>query len=320
MAPRLHLAIRHMLPIAATSSSVSDVPVACEVQVASLDRPASAEMLARDFARFTAVAGALENAYGKLQAEVVLLRRQLEVAREELAREQDAARHWRALAEVARLLAHELRNPLASMELQAGLLMGSQGLRPGDRESASRLQAGVRYLTATLNNIVHFHQPGAAEAATTEVATLIRQACDFLAPLAEQAGVHLRFTDRLAGARIAADPYRLQQVLLNLALNAIRVMPEGGRLRVTGWRGGGWVWIAFLDNGPGVPASLRDRLFAPGVSSRPDGLGLGLAVAKSILEQHGGAIRLLPTRRGAGFLITLPSLGMGERRGMGCRL
>lgn len=307
MARRLHTAIGHMLPIAANPSA-APAGSAPALPAAPLDKAGDVEALARDFALFTAAAGALESAYGKLQSEVVLLRRQLETAREELVREQDAARHWRALAQVARLLAQELRNPLASMELQAGLLLTSKSLEIADRQSASRLQAGVRYLTATLNNIVYFHEPAVAQAATP-LAPLVRQACDFLAPLAEQARVRLRFTDRLTGARIAADPYRLQQVLLNLAQNAIRAMAEGGRLRVTGWRADeSRVCLSFLDNGPGVPAELRERLFVPGVSSRPDGLGLGLAVAKSILEQHGGQIRLLPTRRGAGFLITLPSL------------
>ena len=70
--------------------------------------------------------------------------------------------------------------------------------------------------------------------------------------------------------------------------------------------------ITVLDNGPGVPAELRERLFAPGVSSRPDGLGLGLAVARDILEQHGGRICLVPTRRGAGFQISLPALAAGN--------
>jgi two-component system sensor histidine kinase FlrB len=277
--------------------------------IAASERPSTAEILAHDFALFTAAAGALESAYGKLQGEVVRLREQLAATRTELEREQDAARRWRALAEVARLLAHELRNPLASMELQAGLLTGSRDLGKEDRQAAGRLQAGVRFLTATLNNILHFHERAAQPVEASELGPLVRQACDFLLPLAEQARVRLHFSDRLAGARVAADPYRLQQVVLNLALNAIRAMPAGGRLRITGWRGGdGRLQVSFLDSGPGVPVELREKLFAPGVSSRPGGLGLGLAVAKRILEQHGGQIRLLPTRRGAGFLVALPSL------------
>ena len=179
----------------------------------------------------------------------------------------------------------------------------------GDRQSVMRLQAGIRLLTATLNNILHYHQAASAETATVDLACLVRQTCDFLEPLIAQAGVKLRFSNGLKGARVAADPYRLQQVLLNLALNAVRAMPEGGRLRITGRLGPGQrVRIAFLDTGPGVPFDLREKLFAPGVTSRPGGLGLGLAVAKTIVAQHGGGICLLPTRRGAGFLITLPSL------------
>ena len=265
------------------------------------------EVLARDFAQFTAAAGALEQAYGRLQAEVARLRGQLRAKEEELAREQDAARHWRALAEVARLLAHELRNPLASLELFAGLLAKSDRMDGDERRVVGNLQAGIRHLTATLNNIVHYHQSPATEAAQAELGPLIRQTCDFLTPLARQAEVRLHFRDGLGGAAVAGDAHRLQQVLLNLALNAIRAMPEGGWLRISGRRGGdGRLEVGFRDTGPGVPGHLRERLFGAGVSGRPDGLGLGLAVAKTIVEQHGGTIRLLETRRGAGFLITLP--------------
>ncbi len=277
--------------------------------IALTERHDTPEALAEGFALFTAAAGALESAYGKLQAEVAGLRRQLNVAQGELAREREAGRQWQTLAKVARVLAHELRNPLGSLELLAGLLASSRDLSAGDHETAARLQAGIRLLTATLNNILYYHQAGGGETTAVELAQLVLQTCDFLRPLLEQAGVKLRFSDGLLGARVAADPYRLQQVLLNLALNAVRAMPQGGRLRIAGRLGPGkHVRIAVLDSGPGVPAALRAKLFAPGVTSRPGGLGLGLAVAKAIIEQHGGEIRLLPTRRGAGFLITLGAL------------
>jgi signal transduction histidine kinase len=261
--------------------------------------------LAQAFASFSQAAGSLEKSYAALQQQVAALRTELDAACRNLQQERKAVRHWQALARVSRVLAHEIRNPLASMELWAGLLVSSKELNDADHESARNLQAGIRLLTATINNILHFHAAPLGQRTALHVGELLRQTVEFLRPAALQARVEIGCSDGLEDTRVNGDPSRLQQVLLNLALNAIRAMPHGGRLTFSAEMDE-QVKISVFDTGPGIPVDLRHRIFEPGFTTRSGSLGLGLAVAKTIMQQHRGDIRLLATDEGAGFELTLP--------------
>lgn len=204
---------------------------------------------------------------------------------------QDTLHRRQALAEMSGLLAHEVRNPLASLELFAGLLVKSR-LPAAPRQWAEQLQAGLRALAATVNNVLQFHgQP--PELAPADLGHLLASFAEFLGPLAEQAKVRLELAHHLDGVRIAADENRLEQVFLNLALNAFRFMPGEGVLRISGGVRCGRRRVAHVelsDTGSGVPAEQLSHIFAPGFTTRPGSPGLGLAVCKAIIEQHGGAI------------------------------
>jgi signal transduction histidine kinase len=103
----------------------------------------------------------------------------------------------------------------------------------------------------------------------------------------------------------------IQQVLLNLALNAQQAMPQGGRVRfLTRQSPGGGVEIAVQDNGPGIPAALRERIFEPFFTTKPpgEGTGLGLAISFGILRDHGGTLTVESEEgQGATFLLRLPA-------------
>jgi signal transduction histidine kinase len=107
---------------------------------------------------------------------------------------------------------------------------------------------------------------------------------------------------------VRADPQRLQQVFLNVLLNAVQALPAGGRIDVELTQNDGVARIQFTDNGAGIPAAVRGRLFEPFVTSKPHGSGLGLAVARRIVEEHGGAIELIDAPGGGTrVVIALPS-------------
>src|SRR5205085_1620143 len=142
-------------------------------------------------------------------------------AAKQLAQERERLHCRQALAEMSGLLAHEVRNPLASLELFAGLLAGS-GLEDEPRKWVEHLQAGLRSLSATVNNVLHFHSPPPSGMVPTELGSLLVGLEQFLRPLAEQAQVRMELCHDLRGVEIAADRHRLEQVLLNLALNAFR--------------------------------------------------------------------------------------------------
>jgi two-component system sensor histidine kinase FlrB len=226
-----------------------------------------------------------------------------------LVQERDKLRREQALAEMSAILAHEIRNPLGSLELFAGLLAGA-GLSAECRQWVEHVQAGLRTLAATVNNVLHFHSLPAPERAPTDLGQLLDWAGGFLVPMARQARVELCLRNHLHGVWFAADRHRLEQVLLNLVLNALRAMPGGGWVEISGHRvhhGDAAAAISVSDTGPGVLAGSASKIFEPGFSTHAGSPGLGLAVCRKIVEQHGGWLEAGSCAgAGASFTLTLP--------------
>ncbi len=227
-----------------------------------------------------------------------------------LERDREHLRKQQALVEMSGLLAHEIRNPLGSLELFAGLL-AEANLEGESRRWIEHVQAGLRTLSATVNNVLHLHTAPQPELAPTEMGQLLDWAYDFLLPLAKQARVEMQIINGLHGVIIEADRHRLEQVLLNLALNAFRFMPGGGWLSLRGIDcGAEGVQIVVRDTGPGILPEDVPRIFDAGFSTRPGSSGLGLAVCRRILEQHGGSITAHSRPgHGATFRLRLPRTG-----------
>jgi two-component system sensor histidine kinase FlrB len=209
--------------------------------------------------------------------------------------ERESLRRQQALVEMSALLAHEIRNPLGSLELFAGLL-AEANLEGESHRWIEHVQAGLRTLSATVNNVLHLHNTPQPELAPTDAGQLLDWAYNFLLPLAKQARVEMQVINGLHGITVHADRHRLEQVLLNLALNAFRFMPGGGWLSIRGvdcvadGAEEGGVEIVLRDTGPGIVPDDLPRIFEAGFSTRPGSSGLGLAVCRRILEQHGGSI------------------------------
>jgi len=234
-----------------------------------------------------------------------------------LVREREKLRREQALAEMSAILAHEIRNPLGSLELFAGLLAGAE-LSGECRQWVEHVQAGLRTLAATVNNVLHFHSLPSPQRAPTELGQLLDWAGGFLVPMARQARVELCLRNRLQGVWFAADRHRLEQVLLNVVLNALRAMPGGGWVEISGHKtnreDGPVATISVSDTGPGIQKGNLEKIFEPGFSTHPDSPGLGLAVCRKIVEQHGGRLEA-GNRAGAGasFTITLPLLAEEQK-------
>ena len=233
-----------------------------------------------------------------------------------LEQEHEAYSRRQALAEMSSLLAHEIRNPLGSLELFAGLLAESE-LEEEERKWVGHLQAGLRTLAATVNNVLHFHSAPAPGLALTDLGLWLRSTHDFLRPLAERAGVRMQLEQELDGVRVAADRHRLEQVLLNLALNGFRFMPGGGVLEIRGYlssrAGEAIAAVEISDSGLGIMAEDRERIFQPGFTTCAGSPGLGLAVCRTIMQQHGGTIAV-EERKGSGttFKLEFPFIGANE--------
>jgi len=302
-----------LLPEAAASLAFTSIGQS-SVGQSSIGQPMTAQSTAEDeqfllraFRSFSAAAAALEDSYASLRAEVERLRRELEKSNRDLA---SSLEREQAQAELSAVLAHEMRNPLASLELFAGLL--AESVLPDEcREWVAHMQAGLRMLGATVNNVLHFYsRPGAARA-PLDLGALLEWAHEFLLPLARQAQVTLSLENQLAGVVVPADRHRLEQVLVNLVLNAVRAVAAGGWIELRGHtiqtKEDGFVELTVADNGPGISPADLPRIFEPGFSTHVGSSGLGLAVCRKIVEQHAGAIGAENRPgKGARFTLTFP--------------
>ena len=194
-----------------------------------------------------------------------------------------------ALAQAASLLAHEVRNPLASMELFAELMTQSP---ERNTEWVAHLQAGVRSLTATVNNVLLMSAGEAAPSQQLDLCAEVSPLIDFLQPLAAQAEIRLRFHAPDVPVRALANSTSLHQILMNLCMNAFRHTPPAGEVRVRCDRSStGTPQLSVTDTGSGIASDQLARLFEPGATGSGQRTGLGLAVCDRLMRQQGGRIR-----------------------------
>jgi signal transduction histidine kinase len=221
----------------------------------------------------------------------------------------------RARDEVLRIVAHDIGNSLSAVKIHALVL--ERTLPAGDGEARKRT-AAIRDLTAQMDRLrqdlldVAAIEAGrlAVEPVELEVGAVVAEAVESLAGVAAEKGVALSSTVEAGLPRVFADRERVLQVLANLAGNAVKFTPSGGRVEVSAAREGDEVRVAVHDTGPGIAAEdlsyVFDR-FWQARSTRRAGAGLGLAIAKGIVEAHGGRISAESTAgEGSTFAFTLP--------------
>ena len=216
-----------------------------------------------------------------------------------------------ALGRMAAEVAHEVRNPLGSLELCASMLVDDLEKLPEDRELAEQILIGVRQLSATVTRLLGSVRSGGRRPRRSCLATLTREVCEFVQPVARCRGIALDL-QRVEGRAIEmnVDVEGMRQVLLNLLGNALDISPEGGRITLAIHRETDGAVISVMDEGPGVPAEERERIFEPFYTTRAEGNGIGLAVAERIVLAHDGRIRVTDAPGGgACFRIELPGTG-----------
>jgi signal transduction histidine kinase len=241
-------------------------------------------------------------------------------AREQEMREQQArlnqAQRTAAAAELAAALAHELNQPLSAISTYASAcrVLAAQG--EAARPQLVEALAQVAQESARAGQFVHrmrdFFRTGTARIERTSIAELVATAHDQVRDRMARNRVTWR-TDIAAGLPpVAVDRVQIGAVLSNLLSNAIDAVletrpPRAIELRAHRWTKDGPVTIEVEDSGPGVAQEVRDRLFEPMATSKPEGMGLGLAMARTIAERHGGSLRLDTTRERTTFVLELPA-------------
>jgi len=214
-----------------------------------------------------------------------------------------------ALGRMAAEIAHEVRNPLGSLELLASLLVDDLSDDAPSREMAERILLEVRRLSGTVSRLLAAVRGRKARRSPVDPVVLAREVVAALAPIACAREVDLRLVaegDASGEARL--DGEGIRRALLNLVGNGLEATPAGGEVRVTVSREGDRVVFLVDDSGPGIPPELRERIFEPFFSTRDEGTGLGLAVVEQVTLAHGGLVRVGESPLGgARFRVELPA-------------
>jgi two-component system sensor histidine kinase FlrB len=238
---------------------------------------------------FQGASQALEKSYRELQNHVRILTEDLEREREMRIRLERLA----AMGEMAMELAHEIRNPLASIELFASMIEG---------EHADQIVRSVRLLNLSVTNILQFGKPVVPSPSRVSLNELLEGIRTLIQPMADQKHISLGIACQ-SECEVVADHELLHRMLLNLVLNALRETPTNGSILLTASHG---VTITVEDSGPGISDATIARIFDPMFSTHRDGCGLGLPIVKRIVDCHNGTIRVESSKSGARFVISFP--------------
>jgi signal transduction histidine kinase len=210
-------------------------------------------------------------------------------------------------------IAHEIRNPLNFINLSIDHVRSKLAPEnPKDRERFDRLLGSIKEETARLNRLVtdvlNFGRPANLNAKPVDIRDTVDQVLNLVRAQAENQGVAIETSLPDEPATVVADVEKIKSCFSNLIINAIHAMPGGGRLDVVVEPSGDGYRLTFKDTGLGIPAEALDRVFEPYYSTKDTGTGLGLAVTKKIVDEHGGRIRVdSVVGQGTTFEVDLPS-------------
>lgn len=192
-----------------------------------------------------------------------------------------------ALGTMAAALAHEIRTPLAVVQSSTQLL--EREMRETRREELGALViAEVQRLDRLVGDLLTFARPRPPDRRPADLRAVVRRAAELLAPLASERGVTLELA--LEPAAVDLDEEQFQQVVLNLASNAIQFSPRGATVRIVTGSSGARALLTVMDSGPGIPSDRLPEIWKPFHTTRRGGTGLGLSIARQIVERHGGTI------------------------------
>ena len=215
-----------------------------------------------------------------------------------------------ALGEVAMGLAHEIRNPLGIIKTATQLLHRRADLPETDKRHLEYVVSEVSRINDLITEFLDFAKPSAPMRSTQPARTLVDELVGFCAPELASHNIDVRIDDQAPGATIYADARQLKQAGLNLIVNAIDAMPDGGRLTLSIRNDTTYTIIGVTDTGQGIEADMLERIFTPFVTTKASGTGLGLAKVFSIMENHDGRIECISEKdAGATFSLYIPAHG-----------
>ena len=270
------------------------------------------------YADFKHMATQLEDRHARLQTRVGLTEAELRKVEAKLKGTMEAAARSERLAALGRLasgVAHEIRTPLTSLKLFLQSVQDEIAISPEQSEDYQIAMRQVGRIETTINHFLNFARPQEPVLETLDFVELVHNALEVVQPRANQqeVEVHAQIAPELPS--VEGDVRQLGEVLVNLLVNALEAMPDGGQLRISvtaetappGSEAYSCVRIDVSDTGPGIAEENQDRLFEPFFTTKARGSGLGLAIVRGTVERHGGTIHLhTQLQAGTTFSICLP--------------
>jgi signal transduction histidine kinase len=274
-----------------------------------------AQCLDQDVASVSLVAnGDLRNLDREL--EHVVLRVE-EVAERLQRQERDLLRaeQLAAVGQLAASVAHEVRNPLTAVKMLVEVALRPRRPRPLTDDDLRVMQREIARLETTVQNFLDFARLPSPRRSDCDLSEVVAHAVELVQARARQQHVEIAVEGPAEPSLSSVDRDQLHTVFVNLFLNALDAMPQGGLLNVTIEHSTEAVEVRVYDTGPGIGPEIRDRLFTPFASTKPTGTGLGLSLSRRIVEEHGGTLSACNRLEGgACFAMKLPQRVTGQQR------
>lgn len=237
--------------------------------------------------------------------------RELRASREEIERlhrtQMSRAEHLATLGELAAGLAHEIRNPLAGIAGVAEIIGRDLPPTSPARQVVGEIQREVRQIDHFVSELLTLARPKPPEFRPADLNATVEHACTLARQQATARGLELRLSPAPSLAAVEHDPGQITEVALNLMLNAIQATPPGGSINVSMSAENGHALITVADDGEGITPEHLALIFRPFFTTKKTGTGLGLSLARRIVEEHGGRIAVdSAPREGARFVVRLP--------------
>jgi len=215
-----------------------------------------------------------------------------------------------ALGKLSAGVAHEIRNPLGIISGAAETLLKKTHDPKTQREMLHFILDESNRLNRVITDFLRFARPKEPELTRCDISDLIKKTLTAISQKAESQGVKIETFYYNGKIELLADAEQLEQALLNLELNALEAMPQGGVLRIQTQRGRDQtLLINIQDTGPGIPEEVQSKIFDPFFTTKEGGTGLGLSIVYRIVEDHGGRISFTTGPEGTTFTLVLPIKG-----------
>ncbi len=223
-----------------------------------------------------------------------------------LSRELEESRRLAALGAFAAAVAHDIRTPLTSIQMNVQILRSRAELPEGDREYLDITLTEIDRLERSVGEILEYARPVSLAVEPVDARELAADVVRALAPVYAERGVAVTLAPGEA-AVAPMDERHVRKALVNLIDNAADASPRGAEVEVRAGAAGGGVFLAVRDRGRGIDPDQLERIFEPFFTTRPDGTGLGLAIARKIVRAHGGELRVESAPgEGSTFTAVLP--------------